>query len=154
MGPEDAWVAAAQPTPVASDAHPPGFVLLADFGLDGLARPRDDTSKRVAELFEGRSRNDPPYVGIAADDPIVVALRREQDASLPRALRDTREPWRHVLALRSWTHLQIVLGRVLAEDPATAMLSRVRDAARGGALRGTSSAAADAARSAAAGAAL
>jgi len=114
---------------VPSDAHPPGFVLLADFGPDGLARPQENTSKHLAALFEGRSGKGVPYVGVAADDPIVAALRSERDASLPRALRDAREPWRHVLALRSRTHLEIVLGRVIADEPATAMFSRVRDAA-------------------------
>lgn len=112
-----------------SDVQPPGFVLLADFGPDGLVRARQDTSERIEEVFEGRRRNDLPYVGVAADDPIVAAVRSERGASLPRGLRDTREPWRHVLALRSRTHLEILLGRIVADEPATAMFSRVREAA-------------------------
>jgi len=64
---------------VTSDTDLPRFVLLADFGPDGLSRPQSGASERIAALFADLSWNDSVHVGVAANDPLVAALRRTRD---------------------------------------------------------------------------
>ncbi|WAS96916.1 hypothetical protein [Nannocystis punicea] len=107
----------------------PGVFLLADFAADGVARPRDDTLEQLAARLAGAGWRDAPRFLVANDDPALVAVRRADDERGRPLPWLPHEPWRHIIPVRSRTHLFVMQGIVDLGEPATGFFDKIRRSA-------------------------